>query len=293
MFEGFESLQVQTTGARIALRRKGSGPGLLLLHGYPQTHVMWHLLAPRLAQHYSVVCPDLRGYGASSKPATDAEHAPYSKRAMAADQVEVMRALGFERFAVVGHDRGGRCAYRMALDHPERVAALSVLDIVPTSEHFDRADKTFALGYFHWFFLAQPYDLPERLIAADPDAFFLRGKTDFFHPQALAEYRQAFRDPATIHGMCEDYRAAATIDVQLDHADQAAGKRIRCPLQVLWGKRNLLERCYDVLAIWRAWSELSVEGEAIDCGHFLPEEAPEPTLQALQGFLARNFPGPA
>ena len=181
---------------------------LLLLHGHPQTHVMWHRIAPKLAETYTVVCPDLRGYGDSSKPATTPDHAPYSKRAMAKDQVEVMQALGFDRFAVVGHDRGGRCAYRMALDYPERVAALCVLDILPTGEHFWRTDKDFALGYWHWFFLAQPYDLPERLISADPDAFYMRRGRTMFAAEALAEYRRAFTDPATIHAMCEDYRAA-------------------------------------------------------------------------------------
>ena len=289
MFEGFEELRIDTSGARIGLRRKGSGPGLLLLHGYPQTHAMWHHLAPRLAERYTVVCADLRGYGDSSKPQTAPDHVPYSKRAMAQDQVEVMQALGFERFAVVGHDRGGRCAYRMALDHPQRVAALSVLDILPTSEHFERTDKTFALFYFHWFFLAQPFDMPEKLIAADPDAFYLRGNTSFFHPEALASYRRAFHDPATIHAMCEDYRAAASYDLRLDQADKAAGKRIHCPLQVLWGKRNLLERCYDVLAVWRDWAD-QVEGQPIDCGHYLPEEAPDPTNAALANFLARVYP---
>lgn len=288
MFEGFRQERITTTGTTIAVRYKGNGPAVLLLHGHPQTHAMWHHVAPRLAEKYTVVCPDLRGYGDSGKPATDDNHAPYSKRAMARDQVEVMGYLGFEHFAVVGHDRGGRCGYRLAIDHPERVRALSVLDILPTYEHFSRTDMTFAMGYFHWFFLAQPFDLPERLIAADPELFYLSRSKHLFAPEALAEYQRSIRDPETIHAMCEDYRAAAGIDRRLDEADKVAGVRISCPLQVLWGKRNLLEHCYDVLGIWREWGN-SVEGEALDCGHFLAEEAPDATYEALTGFLGRTL----
>ncbi|HET6336048.1 MAG TPA: alpha/beta hydrolase [Polyangiales bacterium] len=284
MFEGFESTRIATSGAEIALRHKGSGPPLLLLHGHPQTHVMWHRIAPRLAEHYTVVCADLRGYGDSSKPPTDAEHAPYAKRAMALDQVETMHALGFERFAVIGHDRGGRCAYRLALDHPQHVSALAVLDIVPTYEHFKRADMSFAMGYWHWFFLAQPYDFPERFIAADPDHFYLRRGESLFDPEAVAAYQRAFRNPATIHAMCEDYRAGATIDMRIDEADKQAGRRITCPMLALWGKKNALDKWYDVLGVWREWAN-QVEGQAIDCGHFLAEEAPDATYDALTAFL--------
>lgn len=288
MFDDFTHRQITTSEAVINLRMKGDGPPLLLLHGHPQTHVMWHRIAPRLAQTYTVVCADLRGYGDSSKPPTTADHEPYSKRAMARDQVEVMQALGFERFAVVGHDRGGRCAYRMALDHPERIIALSVLDIIPTAEHFQRADMAFAMGYWHWFFLAQPYDLPERLISADPDAFYLRRGRSMFDEAALAEYRRCYTDPRTIHAMCEDYRAGATIDMRLDEADQREGRRIVCPVQALWGLKNGLERWYDVCAVWRDWAD-DVQGQGIDCGHYLAEEAPEETLAALEPFLARGF----
>jgi haloacetate dehalogenase len=284
MFEGFTHTTITTPEATITLRHKGEGPPVLLLHGHPQTHVMWHHVAPRLAEDYTVVCADLRGYGDSSKPSTTPDHEPYSKRAMARDQVAVMQALGFERFAVIGHDRGGRCAYRIALDHPERVTALSVLDILPTYEHFDRTDMAFAMGYWHWFFLAQPYDLPERLISADPDAFYVRRGKWMFTPDALAEYQRAFRNPETIHAMCEDYRAGATIDMQLDEADKKAGRRIACPVQVLWGKKNGLERWYDVPAVWREWAD-QVEGHGIDCGHYLAEEAPDETYAALKGFL--------
>jgi haloacetate dehalogenase len=198
-----------------------------------------------------------------------------------------MRHLGHQRFAVVGHDRGGRVAYRLALDHPEHVSALAVLDILPTWEHFARTDKTFALGYFHWFFLAQAHPLPERLIGADPDAFYLRRGREMFDVQALAEYRRCFQDPATIHAMCEDYRAGATIDCTIDEADRQAGRRIACPVLALWGGQGLVGKIYDVLAVWRDWAA-SVEGQAIDCGHYLAEEKPEETLAALLPFLART-----
>jgi haloacetate dehalogenase len=288
MFETFTHRQIETSEAVINLRHGGSGPPILLLHGHPQTHVMWHKVAPKLAENYTVVCADLRGYGDSSKPPTTEDHEPYSKRAMARDQVEVMQAFGFERFAVVGHDRGGRCAYRMALDHPERIVSLSVLDILPTAEHFQRTDMAFAMGYWHWFFLAQPHPIPERLIAADPDVFYLRRGRSLFDEAALAEYRRCYTDPETIHAMCEDYRAGATIDMRLDGEDQKAGRRIACPVQALWGLKNGLERWYDVLAVWRDWAG-HAEGHGIDCGHYLAEEAPEETLAALQPFLAKAF----
>jgi haloacetate dehalogenase len=286
MFEGFQTAFIATSGAGIHLRRGGSGPPLLLLHGHPQTHAMWHRIAPRLAEEYTVVCADLRGYGDSAKPATDEEHRPYSKRAMAQDQVEVMEALGFTRFAVVGHDRGGRCAYRMALDHPDRVAALAVLDILPTGEHFRRTGADFALGYWHWFFLAQPHPLPETLISADPDAFYLRRGRSMFAPEALSEYRRCFTDPATIHAMCEDYRAAVSIDWPLDEADKASGKRIACPVLALWGEEGSLPRWYDVVRVWQDWAQ-DVSGRGIQCGHYLAEEAPEETLSALLPFLRK------
>jgi len=288
MFENFTHRQITTSGAVINLRHAGDGPPVLLLHGHPQTHVMWHRVAPRLAEQFTVVCADLRGYGDSSKPPTTPDHEPYSKRAMARDQIEAMQALGFERFAVVGHDRGGRCAYRMALDHPERILALSVLDIIPTAEHFQRTDMAFAMGYWHWFFLAQPYPVPERLIQSDPDVFYLRRGRDMFDPAALAEYRRCYTNPDTIHAMCEDYRAGATIDMRLDEIDQKERRRIACPVQALWGLKNGLERWYDVLAVWRDWAG-HVEGHGIDCGHYLAEEAPDQTLAALEPFLAKAF----
>jgi haloacetate dehalogenase len=286
MFDGFQRDLIQTSQARICLRHGGSGPPLLLLHGHPQTHAMWHLMVPVLAQDYTVVCADLRGYGDSSKPPTTPDHEPYSKRAMARDLIEIMQSLGFEQFTVVGHDRGGRVAYRMALDHPARVMGLAVLDIIPTGEMFRRADMSFGLGYWHWFFLAQPFDLPERVIGANPDGFYFHRGRDIFDPVAFAEYRRCYADPATIHAMCEDYRAGATFDFELDEADRKAGNRIRCPLLALWGAKGHLDRWYDVLEVWRAWTE-NVQGEALDCGHYLAEEAPEATLEALRPFLSR------
>lgn len=287
LFPGFTRRRIDTGEAKINLVTAGDGPPLLLLHGHPQTHVMWHRIAPRLARRYTVVAPDLRGYGDSSKPPTTPDHEPYSKRAMARDQVAVMQALGFERFQVAGHDRGGRVGYRLALDHPERVERLAVLDIVPTCEAYRRADVAFGLGYWHWFFLPQPYPLPERLIEADPEFFFLRRRhqnlREIFAPDALAEYLRCYRDPAMIHACCEDYRAGATFDYALDEADRGV-KRIGCPLLALWGGQGFLEQWYDVLAIWRDWAD-DVRGQALSCGHYLPEEAPEATLHAFLDFF--------
>jgi haloacetate dehalogenase len=286
VFEGFELDRVDVGEAVLRVRHGGSGPPLLLLHGHPQTHVMWHLVAPRLAEELTVVAPDLRGYGESSKPATTADHEPYSKRAMARDAVELMGALGFERFAVAGHDRGARVAYRLALDHPERVERLAVLDVIPTGETWRRADRRFMLSWWHWAFLAQPAPLPETLIAADPEAYYFGDDRSRFHPEAVADYLAAARATETIHAMCEDYRAGATYDFELDEADRAEGRRIACPLLVLWGARNDLEELFgDPLAIWRDWAD-DVRGRALDCGHYLAEEAPEETYAELRAFFA-------
>jgi haloacetate dehalogenase len=266
------------------VRHGGTGPPLLLLHGHPQTHVMWHLVAPLLAEEFTVVAADLRGYGESSKPPTTDDHEPYSKRAMARDMVEMMRQLGFDRFSVAGHDRGGRCAYRLALDHPERVAKLAVLDIVPTAEMWRRADKEFGLVDWHWFFLAQPYDFPERVIGADPSAYYFRRGRDRFHPEALADYLLAVGNPETIHAMCEDYRAGATYDHDADEADRGK-RRIQSPVHVLWAGRDELGDWFDVLGVWRSWSDGDVTGRALDCGHFLAEERPEETAAELLAFF--------
>jgi len=290
MFEGFKVSTIDTGETIIRARHGGSGPPLLLLHGNPQTSAMWHKVAPRLAETFTVVATDLRGYGESGKPPSTPDHAPYSKRAMAFDQIAVMRGLGHERFFVAGHDRGARVAYRMALDHPDRVLRLAVLDIIPTSEALRRANMDFALGYWHWFFLAQREDLPELLIGADPDEYWFRHTSrepkgrDFFGA-ALEEYLRAFRNPATRHAICEDYRAAVTVDFAHDEADRAAGRRIRCPVLALWGGKGKLESWYDVLAIWRDWAD-DVRGRPIACGHYIPEEAPDETYAELRAFCA-------
>lgn len=290
MFEGFERRQIAANGITINLMLGGSGPPLLLLHGYPQTHAMWHRVAPRLAEEFTVVVPDLRGYGDSDKPAGDREHRTYAKRTMARDNVEVMRALGFERFGVAGHDRGGRVSYRMALDHPQHVTRLAVLDIVPTYTMFTHVDKDFALATYHWFFLAQPPDLPERLIGGDPE-FYIRntlarwsGNLDAFDPEALTDYIEHFRDPACIHATCEDYRAGPTTDFADDAADYGRNK-IACPVLALWGETERRRQRRDSLAVWREWAT-DVRGHAIPCGHFLPEEAPDETYRALREFFA-------
>jgi len=284
MFEGFQRAMIDVGDVAIRARYGGSGPPLLLLHGHPQTHVMWHLVAPRLAEDFTVVATDLTGYGESSKPPTTPDHEPYSKRAMARVQVAVMQRLGFDSFFVAGHDRGGRCAYRMALDHPERVRKLAVLDIVPTGEALRRADMAFGLGYWHWFFLAQPHDLPERLLAADPEKALFRGGSEAFAQEAMEEYVRCLRDPEAIHATCEDYRAAATLDYEHDAKDREAGRRISCPVLALWGRQGFLEEHYDVVEVWRGWAE-EVSGRALECGHYLPEEAPEETYAELRAFL--------
>jgi haloacetate dehalogenase len=294
LIPGFTERRIATRAAEIALASGGSGPPLLLLHGYPETHACWHEVAPRLARSFTVICPDLRGYGASRFTGAETpDHAAFAKRAMAEDQVAVMAALGFPRFAVAGHDRGGRVAYRLALDHPDCVTRLAVLDIVPTLETFERMTKTGALAAYHWLFLAQNFDLPERLIAAQSD-FYLDwtiaswlGPGAALAPAAMAEYRRAFRDPAVIHAACEDYRAGAAIDCDIDRADRDAGRRIRCPVLALWGERRSFSAAAAAgpLETWRRWAD-AVEGTALACGHFLPEEAPGPVADALQRFFS-------
>jgi haloacetate dehalogenase len=289
LFPGFEVRRVSTSGADIHCVIGGSGPPLLLLHGYPQTHAMWHAVGPRLAERFTVVCSDLRGYGDSSKPPGGKDHVGYSKRAMAHDQVEVMRSLGFERFLLAGHDRGGRVAHRLCLDHAAAVERVAVLDISPTRIMYGRTDKAFATAYYHWFFLIQPFDLPEKLIGADP-VYYLRKKIRGwssgdveFDARALAEYERCFSDPATIHATCEDYRAAATIDLEHDAAD--AGRCIECALLALWGDKSVVHRMFDPPADWRSVAT-DVRGRALPSGHYLAEEAPEETLRELLAFFA-------
>ena len=296
MFDGFEHRPVGVGETTINLVVGGAGPPVLLLHGYPQTHVMWRRTAPLLAERHTVVAADLRGYGDSGKPPSTADHAPYSKRAMAEDQWRVMAALGFNRFHVVGHDRGARVGYRLAYDRPECVAGLAVLDIVATGDIFANIDARMAEAYFHWFLMLQPEPLAERLMGAEPE-FYLRWLLDRWcatpgaiTDAAFAEYLRCFRDPATLHAMCEDYRAAP-LDAAHDAADAAAGRRIACPVLALWGARQgnrpgWPSVALDILAAWRARAS-DVVGGPLDCGHFLPEEAPDETADALLGFLAR------
>lgn len=287
-FPGFERKQIQVGGANINLVHGGQGPALLMLHGYPQTHCIWHAIAPRLARKYTVVAADLRGYGDSSKPAGLPDHSNYSKRALAMDQAELMQVLGHHQFHLVGHDRGGRVAHRLALDHPQRVKKLAVLDICPTRTMYARTDHAFARSYFHWFFLTQPAPFPETLIGADP-AYFIKyqmgrrhGGLQVFAAEAMAEYVRCFSDPATIHASCEDYRAADSIDLEHDAAD--ANTKVACPVLALWGKNGVIEQQFDCLADWREVAG-DVRGHALDCGHYLPEERPEEVARELENFL--------
>jgi haloacetate dehalogenase len=290
MFEGFTLETIDVGGIEVRARVGGEGPPLLLLHGNPQTHVMWHRVAPALADRFTVVAPDLRGYGRTSKPPSVPDHGSYSKRTMGEDQIGLMSRLGFDRFSIAGHDRGGRVGYRLALDHPEVVERLAVLDIIPTGEAFRRGGREFGLSLYHWFFLAQPAPLPEKLIGSDPDWYWrwhtTRGPdTGFFDPEAVEDYLDCFREPETIRGMCEDYRAGAGIDFEHDIADIEAGRKLRCPLLVLWGARAKLDEWYDMLEVWGAWAD-DVRGRALPCGHYLAEEAPVETSQELLGFFS-------
>jgi haloacetate dehalogenase len=291
IFPGFTLEHVAVSDGKIRLRHGGSGPPLLLLHGNPQTHAMWHAVAPELAKRFTVICPDLRGYGGSMKPAATPDHVPYAKREMAKDLVEVMQHFGHARFFVGSHDRGARVAHRLALDHPERVEKLAVLDIIPTIEHFERTDMAFALGYYHWFWFAQPHPFPEVIINAAPEPWF-RAHTsrepkgaDFFHPEALADYLAAVRTPEMIRGMCEDYRAATTIDLEHDRASRSAGQKVRCPLLSLWGSKGKLGQWYDPHAVWRQYCSADVSGGPVSSGHYLAEEAPQAVLDAFLGFF--------
>ncbi len=289
-FDEFASFVVTVDDIDIHGVKGGAGPPLLLLHGHPQTRMIWHRVADVLARRFTVIATDLRGYGASSKPAGDAEHRTYSKRAMAADQVAVMRHFGFERFCVCAHDRGARVAHRMALDHEAAVERMMLLDIAPTLAMYEQTDRAFATAYFHWFFLIQPAPLPETLIGGNPDAYVERvmgGRSAGlapFAPAALEAYRAALRQPGAVHAMCEDYRASATIDLEHDRADLERGTRVACPLRVLWGADGVVARCFSPLDEWRAVAR-DVSGRALPCGHYIPEEAPEALLEELQSFF--------
>lgn len=288
LLPGFKWDDIEVDGIRIRTAIGGKGPPLLLLHGHPQMHLTWHKVAPLLAERFTVVATDLRGYGDSEKPDGGPEHVNYSKRAMAADQVGVMKALGFERFRVIGHDRGGRVAHRLALDAPLAVEKLVLIDIAPTATMYARTDMKFARRYFWWFFLIQPYPLPEKLISADPD-FFLENHIagqikipDSVDPRVMAEYRRCYADPAMRHAACEDYRAAAGIDLVHDAGDDE--RRIEVPVLALWGARGTVGTLYDVVETWREKAK-DVRGQAIDCGHSPQEEAPEDVFRSLSNFL--------
>ncbi|MFC3273900.1 alpha/beta hydrolase [Agromyces mediolanus] len=288
LFEGDRTTVEVGGGVRIAATVRGDGPPLLLLHGYPQTRSMWRLVAPELAERFTVVASDLRGYGDSAKPIGER----YDKRAMAADQLGVMRSLGFDRFAVVGHDRGGRVGHRLALDAPEAVAALAVLDIVPTLHMFEHVDRAMATSYFHWFFLTQSGGLPEALIGADPRAWLesrFRGRArrqDVFPAEVMDEYGRCF-DADTIRASCADYRAAAGTDLEHDREDRADGRTIEAPLLALWGESSYVGRNFDVLTVWREFAA-HVQGHAVEADHYLAEEAPAETAAALRAFLEQG-----
>ncbi|ORU91465.1 MAG: alpha/beta hydrolase [Cycloclasticus sp. symbiont of Poecilosclerida sp. N] len=285
---GFKYSKVTTQGAEINVAAAGIGPPLLLLHGYPQTHLMWHKIAPNLSENFHVICPDLRGYGDSSKPPSEPSHSPYSKREMAKDMIDVMQQMGHDCFYVAGHDRGARVTHRMALDHPKKILKAAVLDIIPTYQIFKQVDQIIATSYYHWFFLIQDNNVPEHLIGADPD-FYLKDKLkrwsvyfDNFDPDIVNDYLRCFRQIDTIHASCEDYRAAASIDLEHDKAD--LNNKIECPLLVLWGKHAIMGKHFDMLDIWRNKAS-AVSGKGLDSGHFLAEEAPKETLENLLAFF--------
>ena len=292
MFEGYTEASATIDGVRIHAVKGGRGPALLLLHGHPQTHAIWHKVAPALARHFTVIAAGLRGYGDSGKPQGAEDHSNYSKRRMALDQVELMRRHGHESFALLGHDRGGRVAARMAIDHPDAVTRLVTLDVAPTAAMYEQTTFDFARAYWHWFFLVRPAPLPETLIRADPDLYLKQtigarsAGLKPFTPEAYAAYLRCLSDPATAHGICEDYRASVTIDLEHDRADLAAGKQIACPFLALWGAHGVVGKCFDPLAEWSKWSA-NVQGNALPCGHYIPEEAPELLLERVLPFLQR------
>ena len=292
MFEGYTDASATIDDVRIHAVKAGRGPALLLLHGHPQTHAIWHKVAPVLARHFTVITADLRGYGDSGKPQGADDHSNYSKRRMALDQVELMRRHGHESFALMGHDRGGRVAARMAIDHPDAVTRLVTLDVAPTAAMYEQTSFDFARAYWHWFFLVRPAPFPETLIRADPDLYLRQtigarsAGLKPFTPEAYAAYLRCLSDPATAHGICEDYRASIGIDLEHDRADLAAGRKIACPFLALWGADGVVGKCFDPLAEWRTW-HANVEGNALPCGHYIPEEAPESLLERVLPFLQR------
>ena len=293
-FPGFEQMRLSVPSEdgpiEIACLVGGNGPALLLLHGFPQTKAIWHQVAPELAKNFTVVASDLRGYGASSKPHGKPDHSSYSKRSMAKDQHALMNALGHKQFFVLGHDRGGRVSHRLAMDFPQSVLKLMVLDISPTLAMYERTSMAFAKGYWHWFFLIQPEPVPETLIGANPE-YWLKNHmgrhagTGIFSPERWAEYLSGVSNPQGMHAMCEDYRAAATIDLEHDRADRNDGKRLQMPLRVLWGEHGLVNQCFTPIADWQEVSDGKVTGRAVACGHYIPEELPELVIQEAEAFF--------
>jgi haloacetate dehalogenase len=291
MLDGFTRTEIKTSGARIVTVHGGNGPPVLLMHGNPFTHLTWHKFAPRLAQDFTVVATDLRGYGDSEKPPGGADHSGYSFRAMAQDQVEVMAALGFSRFMAAGHDRGARVLHRMCLDHPDKIERAAILDIIPQHHLLNNVTRQWGTFSWHWFFNIQPYDLPERMMGADPDWFIRKklAKTEqglaFFGKEALAEYMRCFRNPATIHAICEDYRATFGIDLAMDTQDFAAGRTIACPALILWGETGGVGRNHEPAQVWNRYASDIRGAKALPCGHYLSEEAPEETYRELRSFF--------
>ncbi|MGH6769791.1 MAG: alpha/beta fold hydrolase [Xanthobacteraceae bacterium] len=290
-FEGFTRTEIKTSGARIVTVHGGKGPPLLLMHGNPFNHLSWHKIAPRLAQEFTVVATDLRGYGDSEKPPGGGDHSDYSFRTMAQDQVEVMADLGHERFYAAGHDRGARVLHRMCLDHPQKVARAAIIDIIPQHYLYNNVTRDWATFSWHWFFNIQPYDMPERMMGADPDWFIEKklAKTkqglSFFDPAALAEYKRCFRNPATIHAVCEDYRAGASIDLEMDEADLKAGRKIDCPVLLLWGATGGVGRNHDSKTIWPQYASDIRDAKALPSGHYVQDEAPDETYRELRAFF--------
>lgn len=293
MLAGFETLRLDRGGVALNVRRAGRGAPLLLLHGHPQTHAMWHRVAPELAQHFEVVLLDLRGYGDSGRPPAGEESAAYAKREMALDALEAMRQLGHGRFGVLAHDRGARVAHRLALDHPQAVARLMLLDIAPTLAMYRGTTEAFARAYWHWFFLVQPGPLPEALIASDPVRYVRsvmgarHAGLSAFHPEALAEYERCAALPGTAAAVVADYRASAGIDLRHDQEDADAGRKLTQPLRVLWGAHGAVGRCFDVPALWRA-AAADFSGRSFDCGHYIAEEAPALLLHESLAFFRSN-----
>jgi len=290
MFEHFTQRRMAVNGTEIACRIAGQGEPLLLLHGHPQTQAIWHKVAPYLTSQFTVVLADLRGYGDSGKPEPDAEHLNYSKREMAKDQFELMAALGFNQFSVVAHDRGARVAHRLARDHPQAVKRLVLMEIAPTLSMYRQTTETFARAYWHWFFLIRPAPLPEALIKADPDLYLrsVMGSRSAgmqpFTKEAYADYLRCLQLDGTARGICEDYRASAGIDLQHDEVDLNAGRKVKCPLLVLWGEQGTVGKCFAPLAEWEKVAE-NVQGEALPCGHYIAEEQPELLLEKVLPFL--------